>query len=205
MKLLNCLACNDVVALLRQSRKCQCGEASGFYHEDDRTVSFFGPARVLGMRNDEFAKSVLGEHYIWFVIPEPSQWIQHHEAESSESEPLVDDLMAPVDSISWEVCKFCNGQVEESRLPKSLSPGFVWAKCKDCGMQYRACVGCHQEHNQGHCSGCGRMDVFGLCSESDYLTENSARTDSQWTARRKVAELIQMAGRLPQFTGEHHD
>jgi hypothetical protein len=71
MKLLNCLDCNDVVALLpMQDRKCYCGSSIGRYLSDGLRAIYNGPCRILGMRNSQYNQAVSGEDYVWFVIPE---------------------------------------------------------------------------------------------------------------------------------------
>lgn len=80
MKLLNCVACHDVVKLQKRIRKCACGKSKGKY-VDDLYATYSGPARILGFNNFEYVRTlkikptldrfgmsaVRGE---WFVIVE---------------------------------------------------------------------------------------------------------------------------------------
>ena len=71
MKLLNCLACRDVVLLLVEAeRSCRCGQSRGRYAPGGVVARYSGPARILGMRNLDFERAKPGEHYPWFVVPE---------------------------------------------------------------------------------------------------------------------------------------
>jgi hypothetical protein len=70
VKLLNCLACNDIVALTYTERSCFCHKASGYYL-NDIDVLVNGACRILGMRNDQYAQSMNNNtqaNYNWFVI-----------------------------------------------------------------------------------------------------------------------------------------
>lgn len=76
MKLLHCVACGDVFALRREDRTCECGQSVGRY-TDNVHAEYRGPARVLGMRNQEIHRSLrdvhvpfVGPHYRWWVITE---------------------------------------------------------------------------------------------------------------------------------------
>jgi hypothetical protein len=85
MKLLNCLACNDVVALASQTRICGCGVTKGRYLEGDMVALICGPkARVIGMLNSEYivSKTVkvvpFRTHFRWFpILSEPQHNVYH--------------------------------------------------------------------------------------------------------------------------------
>ena len=72
MKLLNCLDCNDVIAMTKTERKCFCGKSSGKYDEHGLRANVTGNARILGMRNDEYIDSIKypdkTKNYRWFSI-----------------------------------------------------------------------------------------------------------------------------------------
>jgi hypothetical protein len=73
VKLLHCLKCGDIVALRSKLRRCECGASKGKY-VDERNAEYEGPARVLGIDNNDLAGSrgglpgQLGEQYPWWVI-----------------------------------------------------------------------------------------------------------------------------------------
>jgi hypothetical protein len=71
VKLLNCLECNDVVALYIKPRTCLCGKSSGQYlNTSDATVT--GPCRIIGIRNDQYKVSIIlddpSKDFVWFQI-----------------------------------------------------------------------------------------------------------------------------------------
>lgn len=70
MKLLNCLKCNDIIALHTEERSCICGQSSGYYLSDVVKAVYSGPARIIGLKNREYDKAKSGNNYTWFVIPE---------------------------------------------------------------------------------------------------------------------------------------
>jgi hypothetical protein len=71
MKLLNCLACRDVVLLLSgEERRCLCGRSRGRYTEGGVVAKYSGPARILGIRNLDYERAEPGRRYPWFVVPE---------------------------------------------------------------------------------------------------------------------------------------
>jgi hypothetical protein len=72
VKLLHCLACQDVVKLFEEERACRCGKAKGRYL-NARKVEFSGRARVLGMNSIDFLNTVPGKTYEWFLVPE-GEW-----------------------------------------------------------------------------------------------------------------------------------
>ena len=69
MKLLHCLACQDVVRLFEEERACKCGKAKGRY-VNGRDVVFEGAARVLGMNSLDFLRVKPGENAPWWPIAE---------------------------------------------------------------------------------------------------------------------------------------
>ena len=58
MKLLNCLDCNDIFALNQKKRYCACRNSFGYYLDDRKTINISGNARVLGILNAEYVKSI---------------------------------------------------------------------------------------------------------------------------------------------------
>lgn len=76
MKLLHCVACNDVLALRPEARICACGESSGRYM-DEVQAEYHGPSRILGLLNNEITQSLRepSPRYNWFVIAEDSESI----------------------------------------------------------------------------------------------------------------------------------
>ena len=74
MKLLNCLMCHDVLSLGRETRKCICGRSAARYRKDGVIAEITGPARLLGMINNEYIVSLKAEiipyktTYRWFPI-----------------------------------------------------------------------------------------------------------------------------------------
>ncbi len=57
MKLIFCLKCNDLVALRREPRACQCGESGGVYV--DRSVAeISGPCIPIGIHNKELLSAI---------------------------------------------------------------------------------------------------------------------------------------------------
>ena len=71
MKLLNCLDCNDIVALTYTTRKCFCGKSSGNVNKNHFATTI-GNSRILGMRNQDYIYSIKSknpkEDFPWFVI-----------------------------------------------------------------------------------------------------------------------------------------
>lgn len=50
VKLLNCLACHDIVKLMRRKpRKCKCGKSEGQYSFEG-VVTRTGPCRILTLK-----------------------------------------------------------------------------------------------------------------------------------------------------------
>lgn len=62
MKLLNCIICNDILAIKREPRQCECGKSVAVYvpggkqHCESQLVKvlFMGTARILGIGNPEY-------------------------------------------------------------------------------------------------------------------------------------------------------
>ena len=73
MKLLNCTECRDILALRKTPRRCLCGRSEGAYFDDGLWAWCAGPARVIGLRNQDYARSLVEEqipyqtNYPWFV------------------------------------------------------------------------------------------------------------------------------------------
>lgn len=78
--MLECLECNDIVALRKETRHCWCGKSEGAYFEDGLYGKWYhvsawhkGPSRVIGMRNQDRLASrtepqiAYKTTYPWFV------------------------------------------------------------------------------------------------------------------------------------------
>ncbi len=78
MKLLNCLACQDIVRLNNDDRPCQCGRSSGHY-VNAKVVEYAGPARIMGMRTMDYHRGQTGVDYVWWFIGEGSNSIRKRE------------------------------------------------------------------------------------------------------------------------------
>jgi hypothetical protein len=86
MKLLNCLACRDVVLIrVDVERSCRCGRSHGRYEPGGVVARYSGHARILGMRNLDYERAKPGESYPWFVVPEG----HHVEREGPDRPHLV--------------------------------------------------------------------------------------------------------------------
>ncbi len=60
MKLIYCPACLDMIKLkMLELRRCDCGEAWGYYLEDDLTAEIGGTAVCVAIQNDELREAVL--------------------------------------------------------------------------------------------------------------------------------------------------
>lgn len=74
MKLLNCLKCHDIVALQLTVRSCICGASLGKYCEKGIIGHIKGPARVIGIANPAYKRSLefpvmpFITQYLWFPI-----------------------------------------------------------------------------------------------------------------------------------------
>ena len=69
MKLLNCLECHDILSLiLEKHRQCRCGKSGGQY-VGLKEVEYSGPARILHIRNEDYAKArpAINTTYPWHV------------------------------------------------------------------------------------------------------------------------------------------
>ena len=81
MKLLNCLKCHDIRALVENKFSvCNCGASSGRYINQFE-AEYSGPSRILGISNYDYVKSIKVETKLdergnstprwgWFVILE---------------------------------------------------------------------------------------------------------------------------------------
>ena len=69
MKLLNCLACQDIVRMFEEERGCKCGKSAGRY-ENARRVGYRGPARLLGLKSLDYHRVEAGKEYVWHLVPE---------------------------------------------------------------------------------------------------------------------------------------
>lgn len=82
MKLLNCLNCAQIISISKELTVCKCSKSSAQYLEDNLTVTYKGPCRILGILNEQYniAKSrklINGPddesnwiEFKWFVIKE---------------------------------------------------------------------------------------------------------------------------------------
>jgi hypothetical protein len=68
MKLLLCLACGDVVKMMREPRSCTCGAASGHYLEDNETVEQTAGSVSIALHNHDL-RAALGA-----LEESPSAW-----------------------------------------------------------------------------------------------------------------------------------
>lgn len=76
MKLLLCLACNDIFSLHGFERSCLCGEARGYYINDVNAFYSGASAVPIGFDNTSFSNAVRnrppygnGAQFGAFVIP----------------------------------------------------------------------------------------------------------------------------------------
>jgi len=59
MKLLFCLVCRDMVSIrVDRERTCICGQCKAVCDQDDVSVTYSGPALVLGFKNSEMTQSM---------------------------------------------------------------------------------------------------------------------------------------------------
>lgn len=58
MKLLNCLECHDIRKIHPQVKTCDCGKSKARYLADGNTVVYNGPARIIGIGNSEYQRSL---------------------------------------------------------------------------------------------------------------------------------------------------
>lgn len=75
MKLLNCIACQDIVRIFSNSRKCQCGRCKARY-VNDRNVEYSGPARIIAIQSLDYHKGDSGVEHPWCFIPRDSEHIR---------------------------------------------------------------------------------------------------------------------------------
>jgi len=72
MKLLNCIKCNDIKAVRRTLRWCECGRCCAVYVKGGTggdgpqftRVMFAGPARLLGICNIEFDTMITNNRFM---------------------------------------------------------------------------------------------------------------------------------------------
>lgn len=67
MKLLNCLACQDIVRMFEEERACKCGKSKGRY-ETGRRVAYSGPARLFGLNSLDYHRVESGKEYKWHLV-----------------------------------------------------------------------------------------------------------------------------------------
>jgi hypothetical protein len=75
MKLLNCIACHDIVRIFREIRMCKCGRSEARY-VNERMAEFTGPARIIGINSLDYHKGDFGEEHPWRFIPEEGDYIR---------------------------------------------------------------------------------------------------------------------------------
>jgi hypothetical protein len=100
MKLLNCISCNDVIALTGTVRYCLCRSSCGKYLPNQLEVVIAGSsARVLGILNNEYEASKQIDvvpfvtSYRWFPIrSEPNHHVRI--VEMNELAAVTDDVFA---------------------------------------------------------------------------------------------------------------
>jgi len=87
MKLLNCIACHDILLLHENIRSCLCGRSSGQYVNLGK-VHIYGPARIIGITSRDYYKGPTSplETYPWRFILE-SERIVHFE--KPENDPYL--------------------------------------------------------------------------------------------------------------------
>jgi len=100
MKLLNCLVCHDIVKIDAEWATCKCEKSCARYAPDNRHAEVFGPCRILGIDNREYAHTIKDPFFRsnWFVIREPNDRIfRHQDRPNTEeaSEKQVDDSVIP--------------------------------------------------------------------------------------------------------------
>lgn len=71
MKLLNCLACQDIVRMFEEERACKCGKSKGRY-ENARRVTYSGPSRLFGMNSLDYHRVEPGKEFAWFLVEGPN-------------------------------------------------------------------------------------------------------------------------------------
>lgn len=76
MKLIFCRACEDIIRLTRETRRCECARAGGYYGDNGVDATYWGTAVPLGFKNSDFQRAMLdqpergmGERFEAFVIP----------------------------------------------------------------------------------------------------------------------------------------
>jgi len=69
MKLLNCMECDDIVALTHRKRRCRCKKSSGKYI-NDLEVEYEGPSRIIGIDNRSYITAREGKDLTCFIIKE---------------------------------------------------------------------------------------------------------------------------------------
>jgi len=113
MKLIYCPACQDVVRLLFEKRKCSCGKSWGLY-VDDIDASIGGEAVPLGISNyslqnalDDRKKRGLGTSFDSFVIPHTcTSILELRDSEEKlntgeEKRVCIDDLLKKYPKPEW--------------------------------------------------------------------------------------------------------
>lgn len=66
MKLLNCIACHDILLLQSTIRSCFCGKSAGQY-VNDKKVHIQGPSRIIGINSLDYYRdpSDINATYPW--------------------------------------------------------------------------------------------------------------------------------------------
>ena len=89
MKLLNCLVCHDIVKIDAEWAHCKCEKSCARYAPDNRHAEIFGPSRIMGIDNRDYATTIKDPYYraCWFIIREPNERVfRHNERPNTDEE-----------------------------------------------------------------------------------------------------------------------
>lgn len=88
MKLLNCLVCHDIVKIDAEWAHCKCEKSCARYAPDNRHAEVFGPSRIIGIDNRDYAQTIKDPYFrpFWFVIREPNDRIYRHQERPNTDE-----------------------------------------------------------------------------------------------------------------------
>ena len=92
MKLLNCLVCHDIVKIDAEWAHCKCEKSCARYAPDNRHAEVFGPSRVIGIDNRDYATTIKDPYFraFWFVIREPNERIYRHQERPNTDEETAE-------------------------------------------------------------------------------------------------------------------
>jgi len=119
MKLILCLACQDVRKLLKEGTTCQCGKSGGHYFEDGIHAEYWGDCVPIGFSNISFGCAVAnqpeegqGEYFDAFVIPKECGTMKKVEM------PVFNQIMLGLqDSIDFSKQEQVDQNGKESTMP----------------------------------------------------------------------------------------